>query len=43
MVRCRKTNFGISVIRPDRGIGHFSIVCSAASGETIHSFTALKG
>jgi len=35
MVRCRKTNFRISVIRPDRSANRsFFIVRSAASGDT---------
>jgi hypothetical protein len=42
MVRCRKTNFRISVIRLiDRGIGHFSLCAARHWTNRIRPFTAL--
>ena len=41
MVRCRKTNFRISVIRLiDRGIGHFSLCAARHWAKRIRLFTA---
>jgi len=41
MVRCRKTNFRISVIRLiDQGIGHFSLCAARHWTKRIRPFTA---